>query len=374
MRFTTWANLDARAAIKLRTYETSSRSSSLVVGRRYLMTIRRAFLLSCCLVGIAFTQVATTLPGQTDQISAGPASTFTVQGVGRKIKIVAYGDIRFTDPTNSDRSSPTARSALVQKIAEEKPDALLVSGDIPYRGSHDDDWATVDAEIKPIWDAKIRVYPALGNHELVGDDKRALANWWKRFPDLKGHRWYSVTFGNCYFIVLDSNSTLLPGTQQWDWANRELTHLPAQTDFVFIVMHHPPYTDSHEHTIPGRGHSARRQEQEFGAMLEQLQPKLRPRLICIAGHVHNYERFEKNGVTYIVSGGGGATPYLFNRSSDDKYQGGSDITYHYLRFEVDGNTLKATMVKLDFTDGRHPTFENKDAFELTAKEAAPRDK
>jgi hypothetical protein len=104
-------------------------------------------------------------------------------------------------------------------------------------------------------------------------------------------------------------------------------------------------------------------------MLEQLQPKLRPRLIVIAGHVHNYERFEKNSVTYLVSGGGGATPYLFDRSPADKYQGGNGVTYHYLRFEIDGNTLKAKMVRLDLSDRLHPKFEEKDSFELTAKAA-----
>ena len=176
-----------------------------------------------------------------------------------------------------------------------------------------------------------------------------------------------MSFGNCYFIVLDSNSVLTPESAQWKWAANELAHLPAQTDFVFFTMHHPPYTDSHEHTIPGRGHSARPQEQRFAAMLEELQPRIRPRLICIAGHVHNYERFEKSGVTYLVSGGGGATPYLFGRSPSDKYQGGNGINYHYLRFDIDGDTLKAKMIRLDLTDPNHPRFDEKDSFELTSK-------
>ena len=106
-------------------------------------------------------------------------------------------------------------------------------------------------------------------------------------------------------------------------------------------------------------------------MLEQLQPKLRARLIVISGHVHNYERFERGSVTYLVSGGGGATPYLFDRSAADKYQGGNGVTYHYLRFDIDGNTLKAKMVRLDLTDRLQPKFEEKDSFELTVKPLAP---
>ena len=308
-------------------------------------------------------------PLVTDKIET--ASTFTVQGVKPKIKLVAYGDIRFTDPEDDERSDPTARIALVKKIAEEKPDALLITGDVPYRGNRDDDWAVFDTEIKPLWDVKAHIYPALGNHELAGGAEKGLANWWKRFPDLKGRRWYSVTFGNCYFIILDSDSELLPGSPQWKWVAGELAHLPIQIDFVFLVMHHPTYTDSRDHRIPGRGHSARHQEKVFGAMLEQLQPKIGPRLIAIAGHVHNYERFEKNSVTYLVSGGGGATPYFVERSPADKYQGGNGTTYHYLRFDIDGTALKAKMVKLDLTDRLNPKFEEKDSFELTVKPRVP---
>ena len=29
---------------------------------------------------------------------------------------------------------------------------------------------------------KLRVYPALGNHELVGDTQKCLTNWWTAFP------------------------------------------------------------------------------------------------------------------------------------------------------------------------------------------------
>ena len=329
-----------------------------------------------CLV-LAYTQdKISATPPVTDKISAAPspsalASTFFVQGVKPKITLVAYGDIRFTNPDDHDHTDPLVRQSLLKQIVQEKPDALLITGDIPYRGGNDKDWAVFDSEIKPVWDAKIRIYPALGNHEFAGGDEKGLANWWKRFPDLQGRRWYSVTFGNCYFIVLDSDSKLKPESPQWQWAADQLAHLPDAADFVFITMHHPPYTDSHEHLIPGQGHSARHQEQEFAAMLEALQPKLRPRLIVIAGHVHNYERFEKSSVTYLVSGGGGATPYFFERSPDDKYQGGSGATYHYLRFDIAGNTLKAKMVKLDMTDRTNPKFEEKDFFQLTTKPRIP---
>ncbi len=59
----------------------------------------------------------------------------------------------------------------------------------------------------------------------------------------------------------------------------------------------------------GGGHSARAREQALAKMLEERQLKTRPHFIVFSGHVHNYERYEHHGVTYIVTGGGGATPY-----------------------------------------------------------------
>lgn len=291
--------------------------------------------------------------------------TFVVPDVAKKIKIVAYGDVRFTDPIENAHTNVLVRRALVDKIALEKPAAMLISGDLPYRGGNDADWQVVDKEIKPLWDAKIRIYPALGNHEFMGGEKNSLQNWWKRFPDLEGRRWYSVLFGNCYFIVLDSDSRLENGDAQERWLSAQLEHLPVEADFVFFLMHHPPYTDSHD-SLLGGGHSARKQEKLLAARLQALQLKTRARLIVIAGHVHNYERFEYEGVTYIVTGGGGATPYVFDRSPDDKYQGGNAVTYHYVRFEIDGTHLKGTMVKLDMASPEKAKFDERDSFILDA--------
>ena len=82
--------------------------------------------------------------------------------------------------------------------------------------------------------------------------------------------------------------------------------------------------------------------------------------------MHNYERFEQAGVTYIVSGGGGATPYYFDRSPFDKFQGGNSINYNYVRFEIDGTHLKGTMLRLDNDSPDHAKFDERDSFVLDA--------
>jgi len=87
----------------------------------------------------------------------------------------------------------------------------------------------------------------------------------------------------------------------------------------------------------------------------------------ISGHVHNYERYEHGGVMYIVSGGGGATPYMVKRIPTDFYRE-EGVTYHYCRFQVDRGRLKAEMIK--YIDPKN--WATKDQFELSVKPESER--
>jgi Icc-related predicted phosphoesterase len=150
-------------------------------------------------------------------------------------------------------------------------------------------------------------------------------------------------------LTLDSALDETTGPQG-EWLQSQLSGLRPDIDFVFIVMHHPPYTSSSDAKTFGGGHSARTPEQKLAAYLEEQQPKLRARIVVFAGHVHNYERHLHGGVTYFVSGGGGAHAYPITRAADDLFQS-TEINYHYLLVEVKRGKLKATMNRLEIKDG-----------------------
>src|SRR6202795_1829202 len=120
-------------------------------------------------------------------------------------KFVAYGDTRFHDPTDTEAANPPVRVALVQAIAEANPAFVCFTGDIVYNGYDVNDWKGWDTETG-IWREKsIPIYPALGNHDLHGDEKIALGNYFQRFPDLKNSRYYSMRAANTLTLVLDSS-------------------------------------------------------------------------------------------------------------------------------------------------------------------------
>jgi hypothetical protein len=264
-------------------------------------------------------------------------------------RLVAYGDSRFHDPKDTEAANPAVRVALVQAIAVANPAFICFTGDIVYNGYDANDWKVWDSETS-IWrDKNIPVYPALGNHELHGDEKIALGNYFQRFPDLKNSRYYSLRAANTLTLVLDSSQDETSGPQG-QWLANKLENLPADVDFVFLMFHHPPYTSSSDSKLFGEGHSARPHEQALARMLEERQTHTRARFVVFSGHVHNYERHEHGGVTYFVSGGGAAHAYPITRAPDDPYQS-KEINYHYLLVEVDHQQLKITMNRLELNNG-----------------------
>jgi acid phosphatase type 7 len=263
-------------------------------------------------------------------------------------RFVVYGDTRFTDPANTQAASPPVRRALVQAIAEADPAFISVGGDIAYNGDDTNDWKIWDSETEAWRQRHITVYPALGNHDLHGNQRIALENYFQRFPALQNNRYYSVRTANTLMLVLDSSLDETSGPQG-QWLANKLDSVPPDVDFVFLVLHHPPYTASSDRALGG-GHSARHPEQLLAKALEERQGRVHARFVVFSGHVHNYEHQEHNGVTYFVTGGGGARPYPVERTPNDPLNGKS-VNYHYLLVEVDRGTLKITMHRLDLTTG-----------------------
>jgi hypothetical protein len=93
------------------------------------------------LLGLTVASLLAWAPSGFAQLAADhqDSPTITVSnaeiGAAHDLRILIYGDMRFTDPKNTTDTAPRVRAWLARKVAEEKPDAMLVTGDIPFRGS-----------------------------------------------------------------------------------------------------------------------------------------------------------------------------------------------------------------------------------------------
>jgi hypothetical protein len=300
---------------------------------------------------------------------ARAATTFSVpdSDLPDPLVFIAYGDTRFTDVGETAASSPAVRQALVAKIAAENPAAIFINGDLPWHGIAAD-YDVYRAETRAWRDAHLRVYPALGNHEFSACyESSCLERWWDTFPDLRGRRWYSVAIGaKVVGVALDSDASLLPGSEQRTWLESQVNSLDPAVRVVLIVMHHPPAADVQ--TVKLVDHNARQNEQSLAAYLQKAAARSAARFVVSAGHIHNYERLEQDGVMYLVSGGGGAMPYEIDRTAADFYQSKDFPNYHYVRFELHAATLKAAMIRLeDHAKPKPARWKSRDRFEISLR-------
>jgi hypothetical protein len=298
--------------------------------------------------------------------SASPTFRVPASALSSHVAVIAYGDQRFHNPADTTVADPRARLALVQAIANEKPDAIQTSGDLPYKGTDPADYDNFRTETKPWRDAHLRVYPALGNHELSGGVQTGVEAWWAAFPELKGMRWYSVALGDRLSLIqLDSTSDLTPGSKQIQWLRAQLASLPPSVDFVLITMHHPPVADVQTHLEVD--HNPRPNEIALRDLLTQIAPGLHASIVVVAGHIHNYERAQVGGVTYLVSGGGGAHPYFVERTPNDLYQDPNFPNFHYVKFQLEGDQLKAIMFRIADPTANKLVWQEKDHFVIEKK-------
>jgi acid phosphatase type 7 len=297
-------------------------------------------------------------------LRAAPTFSVPQKGLADPLVLIAYGDMRFTSSSETEASSPHARRALVARIAADNPAAIFINGDVPWHGV-DADYEVYRSETRR-WRAQhLRIYPALGNHEFSAcQESICLERWWDTFAQLRGRRWYSVAIGDKVVgIALDSDASLLPGSDQRSWFEDQVASLDPKVRVVLIVMHHPPVADVQTSKLTD--HNPRPNEQSLAAYLKTAAAGTAARFVVSAGHIHNYERFGQDGVVYLVSGGGGAFPYEVQRTASDLYQNDDFPNYHYVRFTLRDRTVSGEMIRLGDYAAAHPkAWQTLDRFEI----------
>jgi acid phosphatase len=170
---------------------------------------------------------------------------------------------------------------------------------------------------QPLLEKGIRFFPALGNHDIVGGLTRQSLAFFK----MPGP-YYDFVEGPVHLFALDTNQF---DAKQREWLSHRLK--TASEPWKIVYGHHPVYSS-------GMHGNTQTLIRELKPLLEMYHVDL-----YLAGHDHDYERFTpRNGVTYVVSGGGGASLRAFK-----KPQPGSQVrvsVHHFLRFEASKERLQ----------------------------------
>ena len=204
---------------------------------------------------------------------------------------------------------------------------VLMLGDNIYDSHTPRDYETKFEEpYRPLLDAGVQFYAAIGNHDDPGETHYARFN-------MGGQRYYTfrksegrleaLVGAAARFFVLDSRSL---DPEQLEWFRRQLS--ASGSDWKIAYFHHPLYTS-------GRYQRAAR----------TLRLALEPILVegnvdvVLTGHEHFYERMiPQHGIFYFISGAAGSLRRGDIQRSDLTARG-FDRDYHFMLMEISGKEL-----------------------------------
>ena len=178
-------------------------------------------------------------------------------------------------------------------------------------------------------------FPALGNHERNAHD------FFEFFQ--ASSPYYSFNWGNGHFTVLNSdvpNSAASPKqrdafwSEQVRWLEEDLQN-SQKAAYRFVVAHHPPFT-------------AVKSRQGNNAHMTALVPMFEKYHVSAAffGHDHNYQHYLKNGIHYVITGGGGAPLYDVDTPPEGITQKVVKIE-NFVSVSVQGKTAHVDAVAID---------------------------
>jgi hypothetical protein len=251
--------------------------------------------------------------GDTTAAQAG-FRTAPAAGSGHAVHFVAFGD------SGNGGADQQAVAAQLQTVPF---DFIVHLGDIAYEGGTR---AQLESSFFGIYADLLEdfaVFPASGNHEYVTEDAAPFREAFvlpENGAPAGVERWYSYDWGDVHLVVLDSERV---SAVQADWLDTDLT--ANKLPWVIVYFHRPPFS-SGEH-----GGDPNVQRYFVPLFVAHHVP------LVLSGHDHDYERTSpQDGVTYVVSGGGGRGVRAVGRSSFTAF---SEGVCHFVFVSIEGDTL-----------------------------------
>lgn len=240
---------------------------------------------------------------------------------GDVIKFIAYGDTR---------TNPERHAEVINAMAHEEDIAfVLMTGDLVGHGADLHLWPKEFFTPASKLMCRVPFFTTLGNHEVN-------AQYYFDLLSLPGdERFYSFDYLDAHIISLDSCTTFAPGHAPYEWLVADLEkHKDAKWKFIF--MHHPTYTSSSHGALGSDGKPKETPIRVAQDIFPDLAKKYGITAI-FSGHDHTYERSLRDGVHYIVTGGGGAPTYGESNPKQNPYRQYFYPGCHYCVITIQGD-------------------------------------
>jgi hypothetical protein len=240
-------------------------------------------------------------------------------------EFVVYGDNR----TRHD----VHKKVIAAVLANSHPDFIVQTGDMVADGADASLWP-IFFDIERELLRRVAFFPSLGNHEHNATDY---------YDFFQAAPYYSFDWGKAHFAVFNSDiANAGPNEaarqafwkEQTAWLEEDLRKSQGAT-FRFVAAHHPPMT-----AVTSR--------QGDNPHITALIPMFEKYHVTAAlfGHDHNYQHYLKNGIHYLVAGGGGAPLYDVDKPPRD-IMVKVVKTENFIRVRVDGKVAHADAIAPD---------------------------
>jgi len=260
-----------------------------------------------------FVAIAFLLASQSIGPTMAPTGDVRLPNKAGSLKFAVIGD------SGQTGGGQTAIAAQMVKWRARYPfEFVLMMGDNLYGTERPRDYEKkFAAPYKPIIDAGVKFYAALGNHDDAGQIQYKLFN-------MDGQKYYSFRpKPGARFFALDSNYV---DTKQLEWLDKELT--ASGSDWKIAFFHHPLYSSGATHG-------------SADAQRELLEPTFLKHGVNVVfmGHEHFYERLKpQKGVAYFILGSSAKLRKGdLRKSALTAY--GNDTDYAFMLIEIDGDVL-----------------------------------
>jgi len=204
------------------------------------------------------------------------------------LRFAAYGDTR--DGHDMHRQ-------IVAGVMSFHPALVLQTGDLVHDGSVAAQWKTFD-EITGAMRKQVPYYPARGNHDVGPEgyyEQRVTQ------PVLSGNKlYYSFEKGSLHFVAIDTQQPVGPKSEEGRWLETDLAQAQAAGRFIIPFFHKAIFSIG--------PHANEADVRALKPVLHPLFQRHGVRLV-FEGHDHVYYRTVRDGITYVVTGGGGAPLY-----------------------------------------------------------------
>ena len=207
--------------------------------------------------------------------------------------------------------------ALTEQVQTVPFDFVLHVGDMAYDSGTFEELDAHYFEVYEDFLPHFSVFPVAGNHEYVTDD----ALPYRSVFDLPNNeRWYSFDWASVHFVGLDTEM-MTTAQSRFLEADLKANKLP----WTVVFFHKPPFSSGSH----GSFEEARR---AFSPIFERYAVDL-----VLSGHDHHYERMHpQNGVSYVLTGGGGAATYGVDPSDFTAF---AEEVIHFLYITIDERGL-----------------------------------